>query len=58
MVGLSGPTVLAGNSIVVAETVGLVAAVVYLAVRNPVDRIADPAVASDDSASRFGSTLR
>lgn len=58
VVGLSVPTVLSGDPIVVAETVGLVVAVGYLAVRTPVDRVEDPAVAADDSASRFGSTLR
>lgn len=56
--GLSFPAVLSVDPVVVVETLGFVLSIAYLAVRNPVDRIEEPTVDSEDSASRFGSTLR
>ncbi|GGN87208.1 MULTISPECIES: hypothetical protein [Haloarcula] len=56
--GLSVSAVLAADPIVLVETVGMGLAVAYLLVRNPIERLEEPDVESEDSASRFGSTLR
>jgi len=58
VVGLSVPALRAADPVIVAESVAMVLSVLYLIVRNPIERTEPANVDESDSASRHGSTLR
>ena len=58
VIGLSVPALRAMDPVIVIETVGMSLSVLYLVVRNPIERVDTTEVDDTDSATRFGSTLR
>ena len=48
----------AGDIVIIAESVGMGLAILYLLVRSPIERVEQAHVDDADSASRHGSTLR
>jgi hypothetical protein len=48
----------AGDLVIVAESIGMGLSILYLFVRSPVQRVESASVDEDDSATRYGSTLR
>ena len=56
--GLSIPAVRNADLVIVAETIGMGLSMLYLLVRNPIERIEPAHIDENDSATRHGSTLR
>ncbi|PSP83510.1 hypothetical protein BRC96_06710 [Halobacteriales archaeon QS_6_64_34] len=56
--GLSIPAVRNADPVIVAETIGMGLSMLYLLVRNPIERIEPAHIDENDSATRHGSTLR
>ena len=56
--GLSIPAVVSLDPVIIIEAVGLSVSLLYLFVRNPIEREEVTQVNDSDSASKFGSTLR
>lgn len=55
---LSIPAIMAGDFVIITETVGMVLSVVYLLARNPIDRTEPAHIDESESGTRHGSTLR
>lgn len=58
VIALSVPALQAADPVIVAESIGMVLSILYLLVRNPVERTEPANIDETDSASRHGSTLR
>ncbi|MDS0258228.1 hypothetical protein NDI56_02255 [Haloarcula sp. S1CR25-12] len=58
VMALSVPALRIGDPVIVAESVGMGLALLYLFVRSPIERVEAAHIDDTDSASRTGSTLR
>ena len=57
-VALSVPAMRAGDPVIIMESLGMALSVIYLLARNPIERVEAAQLDEDDSATRYGSTLR
>lgn len=57
VIGLNIPALGAGNEVIAVESIGMGVAILYLLIRDPIERV-ESTVEEDDSATRHGSTLR
>lgn len=58
VLAVSVPALQARDPVIITESIGMGVAILYLVVRNPIERVESARVDEEDSATRHGSTLR